>query len=112
MNVYSTQKPAGLLQSLPIPSRVWEDVSMEFVTGLPQSSGYTTILVAVDRLTKYAHFALLPKSYNALKVATVFIYTVVKHHGFPKTLVSDRDPVFLNEVWEDMLRLRWADRGA
>lgn len=102
---YSTQKPAGLLQPLPIPSQVWEDVSMDFVTSLPQSRGYTSILVAVDCLTKYAHFAPLPKSYNALKVATVFIDMVVKHHGFPKTLVSDRDPVFLNDVWEDMLRL-------
>ena len=102
---YSTQKPAGLLQPLPIPSQVCEDVSIDFITCLPQSRGFTTILVAVDRLTKYAHFAPLPKSYNALKVATVFIDTVVKHHGISKTLVSDRDPVFLNEVWEDMLRL-------
>ncbi|KAL1540646.1 hypothetical protein AAHA92_24966 [Salvia divinorum] len=102
---YSTQKPAGLLQPLPIPSQVWEDVSMDFITGLPQSKGYTVILVVVDRLSKYAHFAPLPTRFDAWRVANLFVETVVKHHGFPKTMVSDRDPLFLNEVWEHMLRL-------
>ena len=102
---YSTQKPAGLLQPVPIPTQVWDDVSMDFITGLPQSRGYTTIMVVVDRLSKYAHFAPLPARFDALKVAHLFINTVVRHHGFPKSLVSDRDSVFLNQVWEDLLRL-------
>ncbi|KAL1550842.1 hypothetical protein AAHA92_18755 [Salvia divinorum] len=102
---YSTQKPAGLLQPLPIPNRVWEGVSMDFITSLPTSRGFTTIMVVVDRLSKYAHFAPLPPHFNALRVANLFIDTVVKHHGFPKTLVSDRDSVFLNEVWAELLRL-------
>lgn len=102
---YSTQKPAGLLQPLPIPTQVWEDVSIDFVTGLPQSRGYTAIMVVVDRLSKYAHFAPLLTKFDAWRVANVFVDTVVKHHGFPKTLISDRDPVFLSEVWENLLRL-------
>lgn len=95
---YSTQKPARLLQPLPIPSQVWEDVSRDFIVGLPQSRGYTTIMVVVDHLSKYAQFAPLPTSFNVLRVATLFIDTVVKHHRFPKTLVSDRDSVFLNDI--------------
>ena len=79
---YSTQKPAGLLQLLSIPSQVWEEVSMDFITGLPQSRGYTTIMVVVDRLSKYAHFAALPPRFDALRVAHLFINTVVRHHGF------------------------------
>ncbi|XP_042032533.1 uncharacterized protein LOC121779292 [Salvia splendens] len=102
---YSTQRPAGLLQPLLVPSQVWDDVSMDFVTGLPQSRGYTTIMVVVDRLSKYAHFAALPTRFDALRVAHLFVNTVVRHHGFPKTLVSDRDSVFLNAVWEEILRL-------
>ncbi|KAG6402647.1 hypothetical protein SASPL_134849 [Salvia splendens] len=102
---YSTQKPAGLLQPLPIPSKVWEDVSMDFITGLPPSRGYTTIMVVVDRLTKYAHFAPLPTRFDAMRVALLFVDTVVKHNGFPKTLVSNRDTVFLNAVWVNMLNL-------
>ncbi|XP_042059642.1 uncharacterized protein LOC121804176 [Salvia splendens] len=69
---YSTRKPAGLLQPLPVPSQVWEDVSMDFITGLPQSRGYTAIMVVVDRLSKYAHFAPPPTKFDALRVAQLF----------------------------------------
>ncbi|GJS91273.1 ty3-gypsy retrotransposon protein [Tanacetum coccineum] len=91
---YSTEAPGGYLQPLPTPTTVWEDVSMDFITGLPSSKGSTVIIVVVDWLTKYAHFGALSTNFNALKVAEIFLDIVVKHHGIPKTIVSDRDPIF------------------
>ncbi|GJW93030.1 ty3-gypsy retrotransposon protein [Tanacetum coccineum] len=91
---YSTEAPGGYLQPLPTPTAVWEDVSMDFITGLPSSKGSTVIIVVVDRLTKYAHFGALSTNFNALKVAEIFLDIVVKHHGIPKTIVSDRDTIF------------------
>jgi hypothetical protein len=66
---------------------------MDFIDGLPKSEGYSVILVAVDRLTKYAHFMPLKHPYTSSSVALVFFNNIVKLHGVPKTIVSDRDKV-------------------
>lgn len=66
---YSRQAEGGLLQPLPTVGAVWEEASMDFITGLPMSKGMTVILVVVDRLSKYAHFRTLLFHYNAKKVA-------------------------------------------
>lgn len=64
--------PYGLLQPLPIPQQIWEGVSMDFITHLPQFQGFTCIFVMVDRLSKAAHFGALPTNYTASKVAQLF----------------------------------------
>ena len=88
-NKYQTLFPAGLLQPLPIPSQTWPDITMNFIGGLPKAMGVYIILVVVDRLTKYANFMANP--FTAKEVAAVFIKEVVRLHGFPNTIISDRD---------------------
>lgn len=102
---YSTQPPAGLLQPLPVPDSVWEAVTMDFITGLPVSRGQSLIFVVVDRLTKFAHFGPLPKQFTAEKVAQLFVEIVVKLHGFPNSIVSDRDSIFLSAFWQQLFKL-------
>ncbi|CAL1402115.1 unnamed protein product [Linum trigynum] len=93
--------PAGLLHPLPIPCQVWEDISMDFVEGLPVSGGRSILFVVVGRLTKYSHFMSLAHLYTSLKVVDEFIEGVVRHHGIPSSIVSDRDAVFVSLFWKE-----------
>ena len=79
-NKVETIKTLGILQLLAIPSQRWEEVSMDFITGLPKSEGKSVIMVIVDRLTKYAHFFALSHPFKASTVATVFMEIVQKLH--------------------------------
>ena len=96
--------PAGLLQPLPIPQQIWEDIAMDFITNLPSSHGYSTIMVIVDRLSKFGHFIALKAEFNSKLVANAFINNVAKIHGFPKSIVSDRDRVFINSFWQQLFK--------
>jgi hypothetical protein len=101
-NKVETIKTPGLLQPLSIPSQRWEEVSMDFITGLPKSEGKSVIMVIVDRLTKYAHFCALFHPFKASTFATAFMETVQKLHGSPKIIVSDRDPIFTGHFWIEL----------
>ena len=102
---YETKKPSGLLQPLPISARIWEDLSLDFITGLPPSHSHTVILVVVDRYSKGAHFGAFPAQHTAHQVAVRFMDMVCKHHGFPRSLVSDMDALFLSHFWRELFRL-------
>jgi hypothetical protein len=101
-NKVETIKTQGLLQPLAIPGQCWEEVSMDFITGLPKSEGKSVIILIVDRLTKYAHFCALSHPFKASTVATAFMDTVQKLHGSPKIIVSDRDPIFTGHFWIEL----------
>lgn len=94
--------PGGLLQPLPIPTQIWEDISMDFIDGLPKSDGKDSILVVVDRLTKMGHFVPLAHPYSATTVAQLFLATVYKLHGLPKTIVTNRDKLFTSNFWKEL----------
>ena len=78
---------------------------MDFVEGLPLSGGKTTILVVVDRLSKYAHFIPLSHPYIAIGVARLFFDNIFKLHGLPKSIVCDRDPTFTSAYWRELFYL-------
>lgn len=78
---------------------------MNFINHLPPSSGRTSIWVIVDRLSKYAHFCVLPTSVSASQLAAYFLHESVRLHGFPRSVISDRDRLFTNQFWKELFRL-------
>eukprot|EP00253_Pinus_taeda_P011774 PITA_11774 len=92
--------PAGLLQPRDIPTSKWEVISMDFVVGLPLTSQrHNAILVIVDKLTKSAHFIPVRDTYDVTDVVRVFVNEVIRLHGLPTKIISDRDSRFTSRFW-------------
>ena len=97
------QKPAGLLQPLEIPQWKWEQITMDFVSGLPKTTtGQDSVWVIVDRLTKSAHFLPIKTTHTVDKLAELYIKETVRLHGVPSSIVSDRDAHFMSKFWKSL----------
>ncbi|KAJ9556187.1 hypothetical protein OSB04_010801 [Centaurea solstitialis] len=97
------QKPYGSLQPLDIPEWKWEHITMDFVTKLPRTlRGHDTIWVIVDRLTKSAHFLEMRETLPMDKLAKLYIKEIVRRHGVPLSIVSDRDSRFTSQFWHGL----------
>jgi len=94
-------KSAGELQPLPIPAWKWDDISMDFIVGLPKTTrGFDSIWVIIDRLTKSAHFLPVKATYTAATYAKIYFDCILSLHGVPKTIVSDRGTQFVSHFWK------------
>jgi hypothetical protein len=82
----------------------WTHISLDFIEALPKSNGKEVILVVVDRLTKFAHFIPMSHPYTVQSVAKAFIDNILKLHGPPIAIVSDRDRIFTSNLWKEIFK--------
>ena len=94
-----SRSKAGLLKPLEIPSRKSAHVTTDLVTDLPESNGFTAIVVFMDKSTKMVHLAGCKKEVTAMEYAQIFIDNVVQLHGLLQVIISDQDPRFTGKFW-------------
>jgi len=108
-NKHSTHAKYGEAQAMEPPTAPWTNITMDFVTQLPVSRDpvtdytYDSIFVVVDRFTKAAEFVPFRHSYTAEQLARVFLDRIVRHHGIPESIISDRDKLFTSNYWTTLL---------
>jgi len=93
--------PHGGLQSNEAPDRPWKSIAMDFITDLPKSDGYDTILVVIDRLTKMSHLIPCAKDLDARQFANLFMREIVRLHGLPHDIIPDRGTLFTSDLWKE-----------
>lgn len=98
-------KSPGLLHPLPVPTAAWSLITMDFIEGLPTSGGMNTILVVIDKFTRYGHFIPLRHPFTAASVAKLFLNHVYRLHGMPTSIMTDRDRIFTSHFWQALFKL-------
>ncbi|POV98898.1 hypothetical protein PSTT_14130 [Puccinia striiformis] len=102
---HSNQKPPGLMNSLSVPSRPWSIIAIDFIVKLPISGGFDSILVVVDHFSKGVHLIPAKETWNSEEFAFAFLDRVIRLHGLPDKIVSDRGSTFLSKLWKEVQRL-------
>ena len=99
------QVPSGLLNPVPIPQWKWDTITMDFVTSLPLTQRkHDAVWVIIDKLTKSAHFLPVRTDYSLERLAELYIREIVRLHGVPTSIISDRDPWFTSRFWDSFQR--------
>jgi len=93
--------PYGLLQSNEAPDREWKSIAMDFITDLPKSKRYDTILVVIDWLTKMGHFIPCSKDLDERQFANLFIRETVRLHGLRHDIITERGTIFTSDLWKE-----------
>ena len=101
----SRQQPLGLLHSMPIPTRPWESIGMDFAGPFPMSLGFDYLWVIICRLTSLVHLVPINTTARASDLAWLYLRDVVRLHGLASSIVSDRDPKFTSKFWTELHRL-------
>jgi hypothetical protein len=97
------QHPTGLLQPLLVPEWKWETISLDFITGLPKTQKQNdSIMVVIDKLSKYAHFIPVKSTFKVINIAEIFMKEIFRLHGIPKMVISDRDIKFTSTFWKEL----------
>ena len=104
LNKPVNHKPYGPLQPHDAPTRPWQVVSLDLITDLPSCEGMDAVVVFCDLLTKMSIFEPTTKTVTAEELAKLFQRQVFRRHGIPEKLVSDRDPRFMSEFWQQLFR--------
>jgi hypothetical protein len=101
----STVRPSGLLHSLPVPNFPWDSIGMDFIGPFRECEGFNYILVAIDRFSSMVHLIPTTTTVTALGVANLYVREIVRLHGLPKSIVSDRDSKFTSTFWKELHRI-------
>ncbi|HVX00319.1 MAG TPA: reverse transcriptase domain-containing protein, partial [Candidatus Babeliaceae bacterium] len=105
-NKSNNQYEQGLARAIPIPPSRWDQVLLDFITGLPTTAdGNNVILVITDKYSKMIHLKATVITISAPEVARIFFEEIVRHHGFPSSIISDRDPRFTSSFWRSLWEL-------
>ena len=101
----TNSKPTGLLHSLPIPDRPWQLIGMDFMGPLPKLNNFNYLLVIIDQLTSQVHLVPTTMMVTARGITWLILKEVVRLHGIPEFIVSDRDTKFTSIFWKDLHKL-------